>query len=116
MRVELALIGLRLRELPPRTGKTTRAFLGSRLPAIFTLPPGATVRASVQALAHLTQVMCGARERASAVPASAQGAARTASDVRTARIPGDNNASGVGCGGAPLTVGQQTCYGAAVAP
>src|SRR5689334_8941195 len=112
MRVELALSGLTLCVPPPRLGKTTRGFLGNRLPASLTLPPGATVRASVHALAHLIQLSCGARALASAVPASAERAARTASDVRIARIPGRGNATGIGFGVAPLTVGQQTCYGA----
>src|SRR3954447_20907181 len=88
MRVELALTGLRARVFPPRTGKITRGFFGKRLPASFTFPPGATVRESVHALAHLIQLRCGGRVRASLVPASTHSAARTASDVLAPRIPG----------------------------
>src|SRR4051794_34057901 len=93
MRVELALTGLRARVFPPRTGKITRGFLGKRLPASFTFPPGATVRASVQSLAHLIQLRCGGRERAWLGAVTASRVARTASDVRIARIPGFNNAT-----------------------
>src|SRR6476660_1828119 len=102
MRVELALIGLTARVAgAPFREKTTRGPFGKRLPASFTFPPGATVRASVHALTHLTQLRWGGRERASLVPARAPRAVRTASDVRTARIPGSNNAIGGRCGDAP---------------
>src|SRR5207244_3128212 len=77
---------------------------GSRLPAIFTFPPGATVRASVQELMHFTQLMCGGRGRASLVAVTTSRAARTASDVPAARIPGSNNATGQGCGGVSVAV------------
>src|SRR4051812_10050342 len=87
MRVELALSGLRARVFVLRTGKMTRGFFGKR-PASFTFPPGATVRASVHELRHLTQLRCGGRVRASLVPAKAVSALRNASDVRIARTRG----------------------------
>jgi hypothetical protein len=39
-----------------RTGNITRAPAGRRKPASFTIPPGATVRWSVQERMHLTQI------------------------------------------------------------
>src|SRR4051812_40863815 len=102
MRVELALFGLRLRtvRLPfaSRTGKITRLARGSRRPASFTAPPGATVRLSVHARMHLTQVMCGPRARAFAAGASRSVAAIAAEAVICRRIAGPNKRSGASCG------------------
>src|SRR3954452_20497444 len=107
MRVELRLAGLIARvECTPferRTGNITWAPRGRRLPASFTVPPGATVSRSVHLLMHLTQLTCGARARASAAPGATESSTTdSTADVPAKRIPAANNRIGARFGGRQL--------------
>jgi len=108
IRVELALRGFmpHVPFLPfaRRTGNITRADRGSRPPAIFTVPPGATVCESVHLLMHLTHVTCGARARADAPPGTTASSAVTTRVVLPGdtRIPAANKAIARGFGGRQL--------------
>src|SRR4051794_24298577 len=107
MRVELRLAGVIARvactPFERRTGNITWAPRGRRLPASFTLPPGATVSLSVHLLMHFTQLTCGARARASAAPGATESSTTdSTADVPAKRIPAANNRIGARFGGRQL--------------
>src|SRR3954451_10281061 len=107
MRVELRLAGVIARvactPFERRTGNITWAPRGRRLPASFTVPPGATVSLSVHLLVHFTQLTCGARARASAAPGATESSTTdSTADVPAKRIPAANNRIGARFGGRQL--------------